>query len=435
MAKLTTPQNSKKKTLREKAEKQKKAAVKAVLQNPFKTTWPSISVTKQQEVLEYLERLLQPLHDANLQDGKKKKKKKNAGETNEANPESVKIRSQFVIGTNCVTRMLEKDKLSLVLVCKSAHPPIIVKHLAELSAVRCCPAMLLNGLDTLLCSKLKKKSAVAIGFKKRNKANGYFKEFISSVNPPEIHFPYLNNHVAKFIIDKKGDKRTRQFGCENILVKKQSNNSYRKKNFNQNQTAVTDVARISKSCSQNENKTEKRKNPCKSNENFISLSSVSDDEELQGLNLKLRHVNTRDSIWEEIFAMRIVDDFNSKGISMQRKDVNPAEINSLKSSMIKPRSPKRNWSISGKSKKGSKKDFQKKIKIEGEKPEYRVSEIKRIKGNVDKKKMKKKKWVVKKENEKMSTKNDKNKKEKSHLNRKNKSKIKKLKNALKKLIK
>ena len=75
------------------------------------------------------------------------------------------IRSEFVLGVNSVTRMLEKDRLLLVLVCKSVHPPIIVKHLAELSAVRCCPAMLINGLDTLLCTKLKIHSAVAIGFK------------------------------------------------------------------------------------------------------------------------------------------------------------------------------------------------------------------------------------------------------------------------------
>ena len=39
MAKTSAQQTSRKPTLREKSEKQKKAAVKAVLQNPFKTTW------------------------------------------------------------------------------------------------------------------------------------------------------------------------------------------------------------------------------------------------------------------------------------------------------------------------------------------------------------------------------------------------------------
>ena len=236
--------------------------------------------------------------------------------------------------------------------------------------------------------------------------------------------------MAKFIIDKKGKNMSEQDGCEKMISK----NRNKKKFLTPNQTPMTISAQaaVPKICLEKSmKKKEQELNPFKSNEDFIPLGSMSDDEELPKCNLRLHNTNTKASIWEEIFAMRVVDALNTKGIPIKRSDVGPAELRSLKSSLFKDQEMEPSRLVVG-DKKVSKHGFwRKKFNIKEEKPEYRVSEIKRIKGNVDKKKMKKKKQSINQIGE--MSKNLEEKKKKSCLNKKTKSKLNKLKKALKKI--
>ncbi|KAJ1100844.1 hypothetical protein NDU88_005919 [Pleurodeles waltl] len=78
------------------------------------------------------------------------------------------LRKQLAIGINEVTRALEKNELHLVLVCKSAKPPLITMHLIELSASRAVPACQVPRLSESLSPVLGLKSILALGFRKNS---------------------------------------------------------------------------------------------------------------------------------------------------------------------------------------------------------------------------------------------------------------------------
>ncbi|KAM4706358.1 ribonuclease P protein subunit p38 [Rhinophrynus dorsalis] len=106
------------------------------------------------------------------------------------------IRKQLAIGVNEVTRALEKNQLLLVLVCKSAKPPMITKHLIELSASRSVPACQLPRLSENIGPALGLKSVLALGFKKDSDV---FLEEVKAVTPrvPPLNVSWLEGASLK----------------------------------------------------------------------------------------------------------------------------------------------------------------------------------------------------------------------------------------------
>jgi len=74
------------------------------------------------------------------------------------------IRREVVCGVQNVTRCLERNELRLVIVDRSS-PWQLHQHLAQLSAVRGCPAVALDNMANTLCAVLALTRLCAFGFK------------------------------------------------------------------------------------------------------------------------------------------------------------------------------------------------------------------------------------------------------------------------------
>ena len=74
-------------------------------------------------------------------------------------------RSQVVVGINAVSRQLERDNLRAGLVCLSARPALMHRHLLMLATTRGVPYAALSSLSEHAAPLLGVKSALAIGFK------------------------------------------------------------------------------------------------------------------------------------------------------------------------------------------------------------------------------------------------------------------------------
>ena len=76
-------------------------------------------------------------------------------------------RSQLVLGVNSVTRELERDGLRAGIVCLSAKPAVLHRHLVMLASTRGVPFAGLKDFSKMVTPLLGVKSALAIGFKVR----------------------------------------------------------------------------------------------------------------------------------------------------------------------------------------------------------------------------------------------------------------------------
>ena len=74
-------------------------------------------------------------------------------------------KSQLVIGTNAFTRCLEEGNLRVGVVCLSAKPAFLHKHILQLSSVRGVPVAALPNLSAAIAPLLGLKSTLAIGIK------------------------------------------------------------------------------------------------------------------------------------------------------------------------------------------------------------------------------------------------------------------------------
>ncbi|KAM3927655.1 ribonuclease P protein subunit p38 isoform 1-T3 [Leptodactylus fuscus] len=103
----------------------------------------------------------------------------------------VDLRKQLAFGINEVTRALEKNDLYLVIVCKSAKPEMITKHIIELSYSRAVPACQLPRLSENMAPALGLKSVLALGFRK---GSDVFREEVEAILPrvPPLHVPWLH---------------------------------------------------------------------------------------------------------------------------------------------------------------------------------------------------------------------------------------------------
>ena len=82
-------------------------------------------------------------------------------------------KSQLVVGTNAFTRSLEEGTLRVGVVCLSAKPALIHKHILQLSATRKVPVVALADLSSTIAPLLGMKSALAIGVKVRKITTTY----------------------------------------------------------------------------------------------------------------------------------------------------------------------------------------------------------------------------------------------------------------------
>ena len=82
-------------------------------------------------------------------------------------------RSQVVVGTNAVSRHLERDALRAGLVCPSAYPPLMHQHLLMMAASRGVPFAAVPGLSKCAAPLLGLKTTLAIGFKVRISGDAY----------------------------------------------------------------------------------------------------------------------------------------------------------------------------------------------------------------------------------------------------------------------
>lgn len=76
------------------------------------------------------------------------------------------VRKQLAIGINEVTKGLERNELSLVLVCNSVRPEDMTWHLIPLSTTRSVPACQVPDLSASLSGLLGLKCVLALGFKR-----------------------------------------------------------------------------------------------------------------------------------------------------------------------------------------------------------------------------------------------------------------------------
>jgi len=88
--------------------------------------------------------------------------------TPDPNPQADQLkekRSQLVLGVNSVSRELERDGLRAGIVCLSAKPAVLHRHLVMLASTRGVPFAGLRDFSKTVIPLLGVKSALAVGFK------------------------------------------------------------------------------------------------------------------------------------------------------------------------------------------------------------------------------------------------------------------------------
>lgn len=93
---------------------------------------------------------------------------------------SAAARKQLAIGINEVTKGLEKNELSLVLVCNSVVPSHMTCHLIPLSKTRSVPACQVPRLSETIAGLLGLKCVLALGFKRDAEE---FADVVASITP------------------------------------------------------------------------------------------------------------------------------------------------------------------------------------------------------------------------------------------------------------
>ncbi|KAM5157985.1 ribonuclease P protein subunit p38 [Mantella aurantiaca] len=118
---------------------------------------------------------------------------------------SGEVRRHLAIGINEVTRALEKNQVRLVIVCKSAKPPMITRHITELSASRGVTACQLPRLSENVAPVLGLKSLLALGFRD---TSDLFLEEVRAIAPrvPPLRVPWLAGNPKRTDEDVAGDK-------------------------------------------------------------------------------------------------------------------------------------------------------------------------------------------------------------------------------------
>ncbi|KAM9387376.1 ribonuclease P protein subunit p38 [Phaethornis superciliosus] len=204
--------------------KAKKITVKICLDNPFGFQWKAIDGEDMHFILQTLEERIKNIGLKKIETQRKKKRsltKKQTenvcdASTNELSTEEreghqqktgwtdISIRRQLAIGVNEVTKALEKNELLLLLVCKSAKPPMITSHLIQLSASRATPAGQVPRLSETVAPLLGLTSILALGFRKQSDK---FTEAIEAIIPkiPALEVPWFQYRAEDLVAHAETD--------------------------------------------------------------------------------------------------------------------------------------------------------------------------------------------------------------------------------------
>ncbi|EDO39991.1 predicted protein [Nematostella vectensis] len=171
----------------------RKALAKKKLAAPFTLKWPRLEQEHCSEILEEITHKFPPCLKIKPFSKKKQKmlKTERAKSYIKDMEKQKEVRKYFVFGINGVTRALEKDQLSLTLVCRSIQPETMTHHLLLLGATRQTPILCLHQLSPTLAPLLRLKRVSAIGFRKAEQSPfTALVEFIKEKVPP-IEVPWL----------------------------------------------------------------------------------------------------------------------------------------------------------------------------------------------------------------------------------------------------
>ncbi|XP_073533535.1 ribonuclease P protein subunit p38-like [Phyllobates terribilis] len=174
--------------------------------SPYEKIWTPVVLDDIQFILQTLLKKFEELGLKNMKD-EAKSKKGNKAKLSDGNSEKVAntktemeaqktgwtyadLRKQLVIGINGVTWALEKNDLDMVIVCKSAKPEMITRHIIELSYSREASACQLPQLSENVAPALGMKSVLALGFRK---SSDVFREQVLAIKArfPPLHVPWL----------------------------------------------------------------------------------------------------------------------------------------------------------------------------------------------------------------------------------------------------
>ncbi|XP_073533529.1 ribonuclease P protein subunit p38-like isoform X1 [Phyllobates terribilis] len=191
--------------------KPKPIVSKTSLNSPYEKIWTPVVGDDMQFILQTLLKKFEELglkkmenqtKSSKVKKGKKAKladgKKEKVADTETPEEEAQKtgwtyadLRKQLAIGINEVTRALEKNDLDMVIVCKSAKPEMITRHIIELSYSREASACQLPRLSENVAPALGLKSVLALGFRK---SSDEFREQVLAIKArvPPLHVPWLS---------------------------------------------------------------------------------------------------------------------------------------------------------------------------------------------------------------------------------------------------
>lgn len=213
--------------------KSKPIVVKTSMNSPYEKVWTPVVGEDMQFILKTLTGKFTQvglkkveIHKKFIKKDKRSKKENTDGtdknpdlegersDRENAEEESVKsgwtlgdVRKHLAIGINEVTRALEKNEVHLVIVCKSAKPQMITKHITELSASRGVAACQLPRLSENVAPVLGLKSVLALGFKK---TSDMFLEEVGAIVPrvPPLKVPWLTGKPERTEENAADDKGT-----------------------------------------------------------------------------------------------------------------------------------------------------------------------------------------------------------------------------------
>ncbi|CAK8675615.1 unnamed protein product [Clavelina lepadiformis] len=145
----------------------KKTEEKPVLKNsllqPYIVTWPQLQKGTTPSILSELTRLFESHPEIKKLKSAGKRKLKADFPKQEV---TANLRSDILVGIREVTKALEKDQISLLLVCRSAKPALLTQPLIHLVATRSVPAACISDLSTTVAPLLGLKTALALGFRR-----------------------------------------------------------------------------------------------------------------------------------------------------------------------------------------------------------------------------------------------------------------------------
>ncbi|XP_052434804.1 ribonuclease P protein subunit p38 [Carassius gibelio] len=114
------------------------------------------------------------------------------------------VRKQLAIGINEVTKGLERNELSLVLVCNSVKPAHMTCHLIPLSKTRSVPACQVPNLSDTVSRLLGLKCVLALGFRRGTEV---FEDVVRAITPvvPPLKVAWIPTDSLEEAEEKQSD--------------------------------------------------------------------------------------------------------------------------------------------------------------------------------------------------------------------------------------